>query len=99
MSTDIAAARAFVAFQLGALAGSSPAALRARQAMLITTAPGGGVAAASRSLDLHRNTVLQRLRRGEELRGRPASEEPRELHAALLLASVLGDQVLGPATR
>ena len=98
MSTDIAAARAFVAFQLGPLAGSSPAALRARQAMLITTAPGGGVAAASRLLDLHRNTVLQRLRRGEELRGRPASEDARELHAALLLASVLGDQVLGPAT-
>jgi DNA-binding PucR family transcriptional regulator len=95
LSSDIESARAFVAFQLGALAAASPAAARAREAMLIATSPGGGVGTAARQLGLHRNTVLQRLRRGEALRRRPVDEDPRELHAALLLADVLGSQVLG----
>ena len=97
LSADLPAARAFVAYQLGELAGGSAAAQRAREAMLLSTAPGGGVAAAARSLGLHRNTVLQRLHRGEELRGRSATEDPLELHAALLLVAVLGEQVLASA--
>jgi hypothetical protein len=37
--------------------------------------------------------VLQRIRRGEELRGRPAGEDTAELHAALLLHAMLGGQL------
>ena len=95
LSADVDAARAFVAHQLGGLADGSAAALRAREAMLLTVAPGGGVAEAARRLGLHRNTVLQRLRRGEELRGRSSEDEPRELYAALLLAAVLPARLLG----
>ncbi|WP_309233485.1 helix-turn-helix domain-containing protein [Conexibacter sp. W3-3-2] len=95
LSRDLEAARAFVAAELGALADPHDgAAGRAREALAAVVAPDGGIAAAARALDLHRNTVLQRVRRGEELRGRPLTERPAELHAALLLAQVLGPAVL-----
>jgi hypothetical protein len=43
---------------------------------------------------VHRNTALLRLRRAEELRGRPVGQHGHELLAALLLAEALGDAVL-----
>jgi len=94
LSRDLEAARAFVAAELGDLAGEDDSAVRARTALLAVVAPQGGIAAAARDLDLHRNTVLQRIRRAEELRGRPATERPSELHAALLLAATLGPAIL-----
>ncbi|UTI66312.1 helix-turn-helix domain-containing protein [Paraconexibacter antarcticus] len=94
LARDVEAARAFVAAELGGLAAGDPAAARARAALREVVAPQGGLAAAARALGLHRNTVLQRVRRAEELRGRPATERPAELHAALLLADVLGPAVL-----
>lgn len=94
LSADLDAARAFVRAELGALAAPDATARRARAALLAVVAPGGGIASAARELDLHRNTVLQRLRRAEELRGRPATERASEAHAALLLARTLGDAVV-----
>ncbi len=90
LSADAGAARAFVRRELGELAQDTPTAERCREALLSTVAPQGGIAAAARDLGIHRNTVLQRVRKGEELRGRPADERPAELHAALLLATTLG---------
>ncbi|WP_425546049.1 helix-turn-helix domain-containing protein [Aeromicrobium halocynthiae] len=55
---------------------------------------GGRIAAAARALDIHRNTVLNRVRRAESRRGRPATVRTAELHAALRIASVLGPVVL-----
>ncbi|WP_211241783.1 PucR family transcriptional regulator [Patulibacter minatonensis] len=94
LSRDVDAARAFVAGELGGLATAGPAAERVRAALLAVVAPQGGLAAAARLLGVHRNTVLQRVRRAEELRGRPATDRPAELHAALLLAAALGPAVL-----
>ena len=94
LSRDLDAARAFVAAELGGLAASDEIAKRARAAILAVVSPQGGLAAAARELDIHRNTVLQRVRRGEELRGRPVTERAAELHAALLLAAGLGPAVL-----
>lgn len=96
LSRDLEAARAFAQAELGGLAGGGVAGARARDALLAVGAPGGGLAAAARALGVHRNTVLQRVRRAEELRGRPVTERPAELHAALLLAQVLGAAVLDP---
>lgn len=96
LTRDSEAARTFVSVELGALSGRGAAAERARTALIEVVAPQGGLAAAARVLDLHRNTVLQRVRRAEELRGRPATERAAELHAALLLAQVLGSAVLPP---
>jgi DNA-binding PucR family transcriptional regulator len=56
----------------------------------------GGLAAAAEELGVHRNTVLQRVRRAEERRGRAANERVAELHAALRLVHVLGPVVLAP---
>lgn len=90
LTGDLAAAKAFVRNELGALAAADVAAARAREAMLWVVAPHGGLATAARELGLHRNTVLQRVRRGEQLRGAPTTQRPAELHAALLLAAVFG---------
>lgn len=94
LSRDLHAARAFVAAELGGLAGSDSTAERAREATLAVVRPQGGLAAAARELDIHRNTVLQRVRRGEQLRDRPVTERAAELHAALLLTAALGPAVL-----
>jgi DNA-binding PucR family transcriptional regulator len=82
--------------ELGPLATGEPASSRLRAALLAVIAPHGGVAAAARELGVHRNTVLQRVRRAEELRGRPVTERAGELYAALLLAEALPEAVLSP---
>jgi DNA-binding PucR family transcriptional regulator len=94
LSTDLVAARALVRAELGPLARADAATARLREALLAVSAPHGGLAAAARSLGVHRNTVLQRVRRAEELRGAPASERADELRAALLLVEALGAGVL-----
>lgn len=94
LSRDLDAARAFVRGELGPLADRDPATERTRATLEAVIGPGGGVTVAARELDVHRNTVLQRVRRAEELRGRPVTDRARELHAALLLARMLGPAVL-----
>jgi len=94
LSRDLDAARRFVHAELGDLGADTATAARARAALLAVGAPGGGIAAAARDLGVHRNTVLQRVHRAEELRRRGAHERPAELHAALLLAAALGDAAL-----
>ncbi|NMM83806.1 hypothetical protein B2J88_05455 [Rhodococcus sp. SRB_17] len=96
MSSDLDLARGFVAAELGALAVVGLREAEERQALLAVLDAQGGLAAAGKELGIHRNTVLQRMRRGEERRGRPASERIAELHAALRLVDVLGPVVLVP---
>lgn len=101
MSGNLDLARAFVTAELGALAVTGRREDEERQALLAVLDAQGGLAAAAEELGLHRNTVLQRLRRAEKRRGRPATERVVELHAALRLVQVLGPVVLtaepGPA--
>lgn len=101
MSGNLDLARAFVTAELGALAVTGRREDEERQALLAVLDAQGGLAAAAAELGLHRNTVLQRLRRAEERRGRPATQRVVELHAALRLVQVLGPVVLtaepGPA--
>lgn len=96
MSGDLDLARAFVATELGGLAVAGRREEEERRALLAVLDAQGGLAAAAEALGVHRNTVLQRLRRAEERRGRPATERVAELHAALHLANVLGPVVLAP---
>jgi DNA-binding PucR family transcriptional regulator len=63
-------------------------------ALLAVLDAQGGLAAAASALGVHRNTVLQRVRRAEERRARRADEGLLELHVALRLAEVLGTAVL-----
>ncbi|WP_218160400.1 helix-turn-helix domain-containing protein [Amycolatopsis marina] len=96
MSGDLELARAFVTTELGALAVKGRREEEERRALLAVLDAQGGLAAAAGELGIHRNTVLQRLRRAEERRGRPATHRVAELHAALRLVHVLGPVVLTP---
>lgn len=94
VSRDLDAARAFVAAQLGDLARDDPKERGERAALLAVLDAQGSLATAARTLGIHRNTVLQRVRRAEERRGRPMTVKIAELHAALLVCDVLGASVL-----
>jgi DNA-binding PucR family transcriptional regulator len=94
LSRDLDAARALVARELGPLAADGAREREERAALLAVLDAQGGLAAAASALGLHRNTVLQRVRRAEERRGRHAQERLLELHAALRLTAVLGAAVL-----
>jgi DNA-binding PucR family transcriptional regulator len=96
MSGDLDLARAFVATELRALAVDGRREREERRALLAVLDAQGGLAAAAEAIGIHRNTVLQRVRRAEERRGRPATDRVAELHAALRLADVLGRAVLEP---
>ena len=94
MSGDLDLARAFVSAELGALAVQGRREDEERRTLLAVLDAQGGLAAAAEELGVHRNTVLQRMRRAEERRGRPATDRVAELHAALRLVHVLGPAVL-----
>ncbi len=94
LSRDVEAARQFVRHELAELADADPAVGAVRDTVRIVLAPRGGVAQAARELELHRNTVLQRIRRAEALRGRPLDERGDELYVALLLARAFPRAVL-----
>ena len=94
ISQDLDAARAFVAAQLGDLARDNAKERGERAALLAVLDAQGSLTAAARTLGVHKNTVLQRVRRAEERRGRPATVNVAELHAALLVCDVLGASVL-----
>ncbi|GAA3514542.1 helix-turn-helix domain-containing protein [Aeromicrobium panaciterrae] len=94
MSGDLDLARAFVRTELGALAVAGRQQDEERRALLAVLDAQGGLAAAAVELGVHRNTVLQRVRRAEGRRGSPATERVAELHAALRLVDVLGPVLL-----
>ncbi|TYQ14371.1 UNVERIFIED_ORG: DNA-binding PucR family transcriptional regulator [Gordonia westfalica J30] len=94
LAGDLSVARSFVAAELGALSAAGRRQDEERQALLAVLDAQGGLSAAADALGIHRNTVLQRVRRAEQLRGRRATERIAELHAALRLADVLGSAVL-----
>lgn len=94
ISRDLETARAFVAAQLGDLAGDGAKERGERATLLAVLDAQGSLTAAAHTLGIHKNTVLQRVRRAEERRGRPATNQVAELHAALLVCDVLGAAVL-----
>jgi hypothetical protein len=90
LSADLEAARELVHTELRALshAGDHIAILRhTAQAFVVS---GFSYAAVATGLHIHRNTALQRVRKAEALRGRPLTERPAELLAALALIEAIG---------
>lgn len=94
ISRDLDTARAFVAAQLGDLARDDPKQRDERAALLAVLDAQGSLITAARALGVHRNTILQRMRRAEQRRGRPATIKTAELHAALLVCDLLRAAVL-----
>lgn len=94
LSSDLAAAREFVARELGDLAGSGEAVTTVRDTLKCYLDRDRSLAGAAADLQVARNTVAYRVQRAEQLRGRPATIRRLQLHAALTLAAELGDAVL-----
>lgn len=94
LSTDLAAARAFVARELGDLGASTDSVVTVRRTLKCYLDHDRGLAATAADLHIARNTVAYRVQRAEQLRGRPATVRRLQLHAALTLAEELGDTVL-----
>lgn len=94
MSRDLGAARAFVQARLGELASDDQRSAAERAALLAFLSAQGSLKAAAAVLGVHRNTVLQRVRRAEQRLGAPVSAQLAEVHAALTLCDVLGASTL-----
>jgi DNA-binding PucR family transcriptional regulator len=90
LSADLDAARELVRSELGALnrPGEHIEMLRLTARAFVVS--GFSYAAAACSLHIHRNTALQRVKKAEALRGRPFTERPAELLAALALVEAIG---------
>jgi hypothetical protein len=101
LASDLPRARTFVAARLGPLAASGEPAARLRDTVLAFLAAGGSKTRVAKELYIHPNTVGYRVKRAEEMLGRPVTEDPIEVTCALRLAAVLGPAVLvredGPA--
>lgn len=96
LSTDLPAARDFVARELGDLAGDTNSVTTMRRTLKHYLDRDRSLAATATDLHIARNTVAYRVQRAEHLRGRPATDRRLQLHAALTLADELGDAVLRP---
>ncbi|MCV7420399.1 helix-turn-helix domain-containing protein [Mycobacterium yunnanensis] len=94
LSTNLRAAREFVARELGDLAVDSESVATMRRTLKCYLDRERSLARSAADLSIARNTVAYRVQRAEQLRGRPASERRLQLHAALALAEELGDAVL-----
>ena len=84
----------FVRTTLGPLAGRDAAAARLRETLRIYLSEGESAPRAAQRLYAHRNTVLQRVARAEELLGHPIADRRLELALALELTHRLGERTL-----
>ena len=84
----------FVRTTLGPLAGHDAAAARLRETLRIYLREGENAPRAAERLYAHRNTVLQRVARAEELLGHPIADRRLELALALELYHRLGGRTL-----
>lgn len=90
LSTDLERARSFVRDELGPLAADHPGTAELRATLRAYYGCEQSLVRTAGRLFLHRNTVVYRLRRIEQLLGRPVGEDALELHAALELEANLG---------
>ena len=88
---DPDAARRFATAELAALAGGDDTTARLRATLEAYLAEGASHKRAAQRLTLHEKTVVQRVRRAEELLGRPLAGRRGAVEAALLVHRLLGD--------
>ncbi len=96
MTQDLDGAREFVHDELGDLAHDDAKTEAERSALLAFLTAQGSLKAAAETLGVHRNTVLQRVRRAEERIGGPVAARRAQVYAALHLCDVLGASALRP---
>jgi DNA-binding PucR family transcriptional regulator len=88
---DPDSARRFAAAELGGLGGSDAATGRLRETLEAYLAEGASHKRAAVRLTLHEKTVEQRVRRAEDLLGRPLAGRRGAVEAALVIHRLLAD--------
>lgn len=94
LSHDDVETREFVARALGALGERNASAERLRDTVRVWLEEGGNARLASERLFTHKNTVIYRVQRAEQLLGEPVRDRALRLQLALLLVEVFGEQLL-----
>lgn len=94
LAGDLDALRTWVHRTLGDLARADGATATLRETARVFLGTGGSFAAAATRLHVHKNTVLYRLRRAEEIRGRPLTGDRLDVEVALEVCARLGRAVL-----
>lgn len=74
---------------LSGLNSDAPGVDQLRETVRVYLASGGSYTQAAARLHLHKNTVHYRVRKAEELRGRPLGDDRLQVEVALLAASLL----------
>ncbi|UZG60337.1 PucR family transcriptional regulator [Rhodococcus opacus] len=93
VAKDFPDVRAFVTATLGSLAGTDDRSRELRETLLAFFEANKSYTAVALSSHLHKNTVVQRVKRASELTGREMTNHV-DLHVALMLVDVFGDRVL-----
>jgi hypothetical protein len=96
MCGDLGATRAWVAETLGSLATDDERCSLLRETARVFLESGGSFTATANQMMLHRNTAQYRVRKAEELRGRPLRDGRLDVELALLACHCLGQAVLQP---
>lgn len=94
LSADLHAAQDLVQRELGRLSRNDSQSRTLRETVRCYMASGFSYSAVAAELHIHRNTALQRIKRAETLIGRPVTERPAEMLAALALTETIGPAVL-----
>jgi len=94
LARDLPAARRWVAGVLGALALDDEPMAELRRTVLLFLQAGSSLTEAAVALHLHKNTVRYRLRKADDVRGRPITERRQDVETALLACQQLGTSVL-----
>ncbi|MDF3304660.1 PucR family transcriptional regulator [Rhodococcus sp. T2V] len=98
MCENLDSARRWVRDVLGPLAVDDPTAALHRQTLRTFFSTGGSYTAAAAALTMHKNTVIYRIHKIEELLGKNVREGRLELENALALCYWLGTAVLDSGT-
>ncbi|VVJ25161.1 Uncharacterised protein [Amycolatopsis camponoti] len=97
MTTDLNAARLWVASTLGPLSADDENCARLRDTLRVFLAAGGSYTTAAGELTMHKNSVQYRVRKAQELLPRGLAESRLDVELALNLSQRLGAAVLSPA--
>lgn len=96
LAADPGSAASWVQAALGGLADDDETPARLRETLWVYLSHGGSLAAAATELHLHKNTIMYRIRKAEQMRGRPLQEGRIDVEVALLACRLLGSTVLRP---
>jgi hypothetical protein len=94
LSEDLDALRTWVGRTLGELARDDEGMARLRETVRLFLETGGSFTDAAARLHLHKNTVHYRVRKAEEIRGRPLTDGRLDVEVALVACEQLGHRVL-----